>query len=196
MNKLILGGVLAAILPATAMAQPNPNCVASNQASRAEGTVLGAGAGALLGSALAGRHSRGEGAVLGAVGGGVAGNVIAGSRNDPCPPGYYYGPNGPPPPAAYGAGYGYAPRGFWRGAPNDIASRIRFLQDRIYRMSSSGRLTPPEAQRANGDLNNLRAYIRNNRWDYGSLAPDQRSYVQARLDHLAATLRWDAAYGY
>ena len=89
-NKMIFTGVLAALLPATAMAQPAPGCVRSNQQSRAEGTVLGAGAGALIGSQLAGRGSRGEGAVLGAVGGAVAGNAIAGARNTPCPPGYYY----------------------------------------------------------------------------------------------------------
>ena len=107
-TKLILAGVLAAVLPSAALAQPpDPSCVQSNQNSKVEGTVLGAGAGALLGSVLAGRHSRGEGAVLGAVGGGVAGNVISGQRNDPCPPGYYYGPNGPPPPPG-GPGYGQA----------------------------------------------------------------------------------------
>ena len=200
-NKLILAGVLAAILPGVALAQPaDPNCVASNNASRTEGTVLGAGAGALLGSVLAGRHSRGEGAVLGAVGGGIGGNLIAGQRNDPCPPGYYYGPNGGPPPGA--AGYGPPPPqggpggGFWQGAPGDIRQRIDWMQQRIDRMSADGRLNPGETHRAYADLRSIRYYARSNYQRYGALSPDQRGYIQARLDHLRDSIHWMAHTGY
>ena len=202
-NKLILAGVLAAMLPGAALAQPpDPNCVRSNQQSRTEGTVLGAGAGALLGSVLAGRHSRGEGAVLGAVGGGIGGNLIAGHRNDPCPPGYYYGPNGGPPPApgygpGYGAGYGPPPpSGFWNGAPGDVRQRIDWMQQRINRMSANGRLTPDETQRAYGELRSIRYYARSNYQRYGQLSPDQRGYIQARLDHLSQSIHWMARTGY
>ena len=221
-NKLVLAGVMAALLPGVALAQPaDPNCVASNNNSRVAGTVLGAGAGALLGSVLAGRHSRGEGAVLGAVGGGIGGNVIAGARNQPCPPGYYYGPNGPPPPQegyapqggypaqggyapAYGAGYdqsrgpGYAgaPNGFWNGAPTDVRQRVDFMQQRIARASSDGRLTPAETQRADNELRSIRHYAHHNYQQYGSLTQDQQSYIQARLDHLGQSIHWMERTGY
>ena len=197
-NKLILTGVIAALLPSAALAQPpDPNCVASNNASRTQGTVLGAGAGALLGSVLAGRHSRGEGAVLGAVGGGVAGNVIAGQRNDPCPPGYYYGPNGPPPPPG-AAAYGPRPSGggFWAGAPTDARQRMDFLQQRIDRMAQNGRISPDQAQRAYAKLRQLRYYARSNYQRYGSLTPDQQGYIQSQLDYISRSLHWESHYGY
>ncbi len=221
-TKLILAGVLAAVLPSAALAQPpDPACVRSNQNSQVAGTVLGAGAGALLGSVLAGRHSRGEGAVLGAVGGGVAGNVISGQRNDPCPPGYYYGPNGaPPPPQGGPAGYGQpgygqpsqpgygqpgygqqgygAPTsggGFWQGAPTDVGQRIDFLQQRIDRMSANGRISPDAAQSAYARLRRVRHYVHTNYQRYGSLSPDQQSYVQGQLDYVGRSLHWEANYG-
>ncbi len=222
-KKLILAGVLAAVLPSAALAQPpDPACVQSNQNSKVAGTVLGAGAGALLGSVLAGRHSRGEGAVLGAVGGGVAGNVSTGQRNDPCPPGYYYPQQqpgyGPPPPngygqagygqqgygqPAYGQGYGqpgYGPPpgggGFWQGAPTDIRQRIDFLQQRVDRLSSNGRITPDAAQRAYTRLRQVRHYVHTNYQRYGQLTPDQQGYVQSQLDYVGRSLHWEASYGY
>ncbi len=214
-----MAGVLAAVLPTAALAQPaDPNCVRSNTNSQVEGTVLGAGAGALLGSVLAGRHSRGEGAVLGAVGGGVAGNVISGQRNDPCPPGYYYPPQqpgyGPPPQNGYGQpgysqqGYAQPPGGygqpygdqaagrFWTGAPSDLRQRVAFMQQRISEAASDGRLTPPETRRASNELRSIRGYIHAQYSQYGQLAPDQRSYVQARLDHLGASIHWMEHTGY
>ncbi len=225
-KKLILAGVLAAVLPSAALAQPpDPGCVQSNQNSKVAGTVLGAGAGALLGSVLAGRHSRGEGAVLGAVGGGVAGNVISGQRNDPCPPGYYYpqqqpGYGQPPPPnngygqAGYGqggygqpgygqSGYGqpgYGPPpagggGFWQGAPTDVRQRIDFLQQRIDRLSSNGRISPDAAQRAYARLRQVRHYAHTNYQRYGQLTPDQQGYIQSQLDYVGHSLHWEAAYG-
>jgi hypothetical protein len=221
-HKIILAGVLAALLPAAALAQPaDPNCVASNNNSRIEGTVLGAGAGAILGSVLAGRHSHGEGAVLGAVGGGVAGNVIAGSRNDPCPPGYYYGPNGPPAPPpgpGYNNGYnnGYAPPPpngyyganytppsdpgyghFWAGAPQDISQRIDFMRTRIQNGQNSGNLQPYQVHRAYSELHSIHSWM-TTRYNHngGYLTPDDRGYIQARLDHLGASIHWMERTGY
>ena len=202
MNKtLILAGVLAAVLPSAALAQPpDPGCVQSNQNSKVEGTVLGAGAGALLGSGL--------------------GNVISGQRNDPCPPGYYYPQQpgyGAPPPngygqAGYGSGYGqpgyaqsgygrpgYGPPpgggGFWQGAPTDVRQRIDFLQQRIDRMSADGRITPDAAQRAYSRLRQVRHYAHTNYQRYGQLNPDQQSYIQAQLDYVSRSLHWEARYG-
>lgn len=204
MNKLILTGVLAAILPTAALAQPpDPACVQSNQNSRVAGTVLGAGAGALLGSVLAGRHSRGEGAVLGAVGGGVAGNVITGQRNDPCPPGYYYpqqqGYAPPPPNNGYGQpGYGPPPPGgggFWQGAPTDVRQRIDFLQQRVDRLQANGRISPDAAQRAYAKLRQVRHYAHTNYERYGQLTPDQQGYIQSQLDYVGRSLHWEANYG-
>ena len=225
-NKLILAGVMAALLPGAALAQPaDPACVRSNTNSQVQGTVLGAGAGALLGSVLAGRHSRGEGAVLGAVGGGVAGNVIAGQRNDPCPPGYYYPPQpqgygqqgygqqgygqpgygqpgyAPPPPGnGYGPGPGYGPQAsqqrFWQGAPTDLRQRADWMRQRIDQASADGRLTPPESRRAYHELRSIRDYARSQYEQYGQLSPDQQGYIQARLDHLGQSIHWMERTGY
>lgn len=185
-KKFVVAGVLAALLPGAAMAQPaDPNCVRSNHASTAEGTILGAGAGALLGSVLAGRHSRGTGAALGAVGGAVAGGTIASSRNDPCPPGYDYGP--PPPPPSYGPG----PARFWNGAPGGLHERIDFMQSRIQHAADIGAIAPHQARRAFGELRSIRDWESQRRYQNGGrLSPDDRGYIQSRLDHLGESLHW------
>ncbi|WP_216839360.1 glycine zipper 2TM domain-containing protein [Caulobacter sp. S45] len=194
-KKLVVAGILATLLPSAALAQPpDPNCVRSNQASTAEGTILGAGAGALLGSVLAGRHSRGTGAALGAVGGAVAGGTIANGRNDPCPPGYDYGP--PPGGPGYGPG-GPGPAGFWQGAPTGIHQRMDFMQTRIQRAIDTGRLNPQEARRAWGELRSIRAWEGQRRGQNGGgLSPDDRGYIQSRLDHLGASIHWMERTGY
>lgn len=181
-NKLLIAGlVLATALPVAASAQPyDPGCVRSNQDNHAAGTVLGAIGGALIGGALAGRHDRGAGVVLGGVGGAVAGNAIAGSNDHPCPSGYYYAPP-PPPPGG----------GFWAGAPAGIHQRIDFMQSRIDRSASSGWISPHEARRANRELNFIRsedARLRDQ--DGGRLRPQDRGYLQSRLDALGARLHW------
>ena len=198
-HKLLIAGLMAAVAaPSLAFAQPDPGCVRSNNQTSATGTVLGALGGALIGSAIAGRHDRGVGVVGGAVAGGVAGNVLAGQHNDPCPQGYYR-QDGPPP--AYGPGYnaGYAPAGggFWAGAPQGIHERIDFIQDRINRGASVGRLSPHEARMANRDLNAIRQQDSSLRYrDGGHLSPPDREYMQSRLDTLSQRLHWDARNGY
>ena len=214
-TKLILAGVLAAVLPSAALAQPpDPNCVRSNRDSRVQGTVLGGVAGALIGGAI----GHGAGAAVGGLTGAVAGNAIAGSRNDPCPPGYYYGPNGPPPPPpgynGYNNGYGppqpngyygsnyVAPNDpgyghFWSGAPQDIGQRIDYMRNRIDTAQSSGMLNPDQAQRAHRELHNLRDWMRNRyNQNGGYLTPDDRGYIQADLDHIGASIHWMARTGY
>lgn len=206
----------AALLPAAAMAQPaDPACVRSNHDSRVEGTVLGAVGGALIGGAL----GHGTGAVIGGLGGAAAGNAIAGSRNDPCPPGYYrapppgYGPGGqPPPPPQYGPGYGPPPQGygprsegygspppggeFWRGAPGDIRQRIDFMQSRLQQAADNGQLSHPQLHRAFRELGNIRGSIRSLYRRDGGLTPDDNAYIQARLDHLRASIHWMEQTGY
>jgi hypothetical protein len=198
-HKLILAGLLVAVAaPSLALAQPDPNCVRSNQQTSATGTVLGALGGALIGNAIAGRHDRGVGTVGGALAGGVAGNVLAGQHNDPCPDGYYR--PAPPPPPAYGPGYGPPPPqgvGFWSSAPQGIHERIDFVQQRINRGASVGRLSPREVRDANHDLNDIRHQEANLRYrDGGHLSPPDRDYLQQRLDTLSQRLHWEAANAY
>jgi hypothetical protein len=185
-NKLLVVGLMAMTLPGMAMAQPyDPGCVRSNQDSRAAGTVLGAVGGALLGSAIAGRHSRGAGAVVGGIGGAVAGNAIAGSGDHPCPDGYYY--NAPPPPDG---------GGFWRGAPAGLRERIDFTQDRINRSAERGWISPDEVRRANYDLNHVRRERdRLRAQDGGELRPEDRAYLQSLLDNISERLHWAAHNG-
>ena len=186
-KTLIAGLLIAATLPAAALAQPyDPGCVQSNRDNRAAGTVIGAIGGALLGGAVAGRHDRGAGVVIGGVGGAVAGNAIAGSNNQPCPAGYEYAP--PP-----GPGYGPPPgdRDFWYGAPQGIHQRIDFMQDRINNSTTNGWVSGREASRANSELSFIRsedARLRDQ--DGGHLRQVDRDYLQGRLDSLSQRLHW------
>jgi len=208
-NKLLIAGLVAAVaVPSLAMAQPDPSCVRSNNQTSATGTALGAIGGALIGSAIAGRHNRGVGVVGGALAGGVAGNVLAGQHNDPCPDGYYR--PAPPPQPAYGPGYdqgpgpggpGYGPPppqgSFWYNAPRGIHDRIDFLQQRINRGASYSRLSPREVRHANRDLNDIRRQESDLRArDGGHLNPPDRDYLQQRLDTLSQQLHWDSRSGY
>ena len=179
-TKVFIAGLLmAASLPIAAMAQPyDPGCVQSNQDNRAAGTVLGAIGGAVLGGAIAGRHDRGAGVVLGGVGGAVAGNAIAGSTDHPCQAGYDYAP--PP-----GGG------GFWAGAPQGLHQRMDFMQDRIDRAANSGWVSPHEADRANRELSFIRSEDQRLRAQSdGHLRPEDRQYLQGRLDSLSQRLHW------
>jgi hypothetical protein len=185
-TKLLIAGLLmAAALPAAAMAQPyDPGCVQSNRDNRAAGTVLGAIGGALIGGAIAGPHARGAGVVVGGATGAVAGNAIAGSNDHPCPAGYYYAP--PP-----GGGGGY-----WAGAPQGLHARIDFLQDRINRYAGEGRVSPEEIDRANRELSFIRSEdARLHDQDGGHLRPEDRDYLQSRLDSLSQRLHWAAHNG-
>jgi hypothetical protein len=191
-TKLLIAGFMMAVaLPAAALAQPyDPGCVQQNRDNRAAGTVVGAIGGALLGGAIGGRHNGGAGAVIGGVTGAVAGNAIAGSNNHPCPSGYYYAP--PPPPPGYGPGYG--PGGFWGGAPAGVHERIDFMQDRINRSYSSGMISRRESADANRELNFIRSEDSRLRYQSGGhLRPEDRDYLQGRLDNLGQRLHWFAS---
>lgn len=205
-TTLLLIGLLAACAPAVALAQPaDPNCVRSNHDTRVEGTVLGAVGGALIGGAL----GHGTGAVIGGLGGAGIGNALAGQHNDPCPSGYYRGPPprgpdydhnrgyGPGPGPGYGpgpAGYG-APR-FWNGAPGDLRQRIDFMQSRLQDAANDGRLNRMQLHRAFRELSDIRHSIHDLYRRDGGLTPDDNAYIQARLDHLGASVHWMERTGY
>jgi hypothetical protein len=202
---LIAGFAMAVALPATALAQPyDSGCVRSNQDNRAAGTVIGALGGALIGGAVAGRHDRGAGVVIGGVTGAVAGNAIAGANNHPCPEGYYYAPpqgrddgrygDGRDGDGRYGAGYEGQ---FWNGAPTGVHERIDFMQDRLSRASGSGRISRREAYADNRELNFIRSEERRLRYqDGGRLRPEDRDYLQGRLDSLSQRIHWAANANY
>jgi hypothetical protein len=93
-GNLIEGLCAAALIPSAALAQQTCQ---ERQSSRVAGTVVGAGVGALAGSAIAGRGDRSEGAVIGGLAGAIVGNQVSKdsrSRAD-CARAYgYYDNNG------------------------------------------------------------------------------------------------------
>jgi hypothetical protein len=84
---LVAGLAAAALIPTLAAAQSE--CAEQRHDNRVAGTVIGAGLGALLGSAVAGHGDRTGGAVIGGVGGAVAGNAIGGAATNCRAYGYY-----------------------------------------------------------------------------------------------------------
>ena len=88
MHKLILvaGLAAAALIPSMASAQQSCEAQRGNQVA---GTVVGAGLGALVGSAIAGRGDHTTGAVIGGVGGAVVGNQLSAPNAD-CAHAYGY----------------------------------------------------------------------------------------------------------
>ena len=148
--------------------------------------MIGAGVGALLGSAIAGNSSNTEGTIIGGIAGAIAGNQIAKNTSQPCPPGYVlYDERGPvvAAPVAAPAPYDsrdyrdgrsdrdgryaerddwYDDRGgfdrnrFWAGAPSGIEERVAFLERRIRRGVENGAVTRREADRAYASLETVR----------------------------------------
>jgi|WetSurMetagenome_2_1015567.scaffolds.fasta_scaffold77623_2 hypothetical protein len=88
MRKLFLvaGLAAAALIPSLASAQQSCEAQRGNQVA---GTIVGAGAGALLGSSIAGRGDHTTGAVIGGVGGAVVGNQLSAPNAD-CAHAYGY----------------------------------------------------------------------------------------------------------
>jgi hypothetical protein len=205
-RKLLLAGLAALVAaPGLAAAQPpDPACVRSNQQTTATGAVLGALGGALIGNLASGHGSKTGGTLLGAGAGAVAGGAIASTNNDPCPPGYYRPPPPPgahrpppPPPGAYGPppppGYGPQGAGFWRDAPPGIHERIDYLYRRIGDAQASGRLDRRDARRLYDQLTEIRNQEEHLRYrDGGQLYPQDREYLQGRLNDVSRQVRWDA----
>ncbi len=215
MRKLLLiAGVAALAIPSIASAQPG--CREAQHNHRVAGTVVGAGLGALIGSAVAGPGSRGAGAVVGAVGGGVVGNVAGGSSvNCDTRTGYYDG-NGVW--RAY-SGY-YDDNGSWHaasgyydgdgrwvdgvrpapsvgsygadvayvGASSDLAGREDWLDRRIAAGENRGALSRFDARGDRSRLTSIRDRQSRLREDHDGLTEDDRSDIGSQLDDLSASV--------
>ncbi|THD61476.1 glycine zipper 2TM domain-containing protein [Phenylobacterium sp.] len=207
---LVAGLAVATLIPSLAMAQESCQQRSEN---RTAGTVLGAVGGALLGSAVAGRHDRGEGAVIGGVGGAVVGsNLSKGPRDCAHAYGYYdndnrWHDNG----ADRAVAYGYYDRsGAWiDGAPNvagysadvayqapgramDLDTRMSRIEDRIQRGRADGTLSHHETRAAMATLGDIRRDEQNRRRD-GRLNDRDEAALQGRLDNLSTQVRMDRA---
>lgn len=89
-NLLVAGIAAAALIPSFAFAQQSCE---QRRSQQAVGTIAGAGIGALLGSAIAGKGDRTAGAVVGGLGGGLIGNQVSKPGAD-CAHAYGYYDNG------------------------------------------------------------------------------------------------------
>lgn len=90
-RTLVAGACAAALIPTAALAQQTCE---QRQNNRIAGTVIGAGIGAIAGSAVAGRGDRNEGAVIGGIAGALVGNQAAKGQPD-CQRAYgFYDNNG------------------------------------------------------------------------------------------------------
>jgi hypothetical protein len=98
-------------------------------------------------------------------------------------------------PSAGAAGYNasYDSRSFWAGAPADVRQREAWLERRIHRGQRDGSLSRREADRALGVLADIRRDER--RMSRNGLDPREEAQVQARLDDLGRTVRWDRRDG-
>ncbi|HUZ12944.1 MAG TPA: hypothetical protein VMU93_08860 [Caulobacteraceae bacterium] len=196
---LLIASVAALAIPGLAMAQPG--CHAAKENNRAAGTVLGAGAGALLGGAVTGS---GYGALAGAVGGGFVGNSVGGNSVR-CGSGYYdsngawhesRGYYGPPP---YAGGYGPAPNdGNYGPAPyagnygantgftggGDLYVRENQAQNNIRGAYESGTITRYDADNAYSMLAGIRSTQAHLRSEHGALTGQDWTYLSDRLDRL------------
>jgi hypothetical protein len=91
-QTLVAGVCAAALIPTMALAQQTCE---QRQTNRVAGTIVGAGIGALAGSAVAGRGDRNEGAVIGGIAGALIGNQVAKGGQADCARAYgYYDNNG------------------------------------------------------------------------------------------------------
>lgn len=78
-NLFVAGVAAAALLPSLAFAQ---SACEQRNTNRTAGTVAGAGIGALLGGAVAGRDDRATGAIVGGIGGAILGNQLSKSKDN------------------------------------------------------------------------------------------------------------------
>lgn len=186
---LIASALALATVPSIAAAQTR--CEAQAHDKKVAGTVIGGVLGALAGNAIGRGGGRTGGAILGAAAGAAVGNNLARTH---CPEGYaevqdrayveppVYADNLPPP--------AYDSNTFWRTAPADINERIDWMQTRIDRNRDRGALDDRQTRYANHELQDIRRMRDDLRTRDGRLTTEDRDYLQARLDHLSANLRW------
>jgi hypothetical protein len=79
---------------------------------------------------------------------------------------------------------------FWRDAPSDIRQRIDWLQRRIDRGVQDGTLTRSESRNLYRQLNMIRRDARR-----GYMTAERRDRLQARLDDLGRSIRWQRRDG-
>ena len=171
MPKLVLiAGVAALVLPCAAKAQTG--CWRQHQDNQVAGAAVGAGAGALIGSAVASPGDRGAGAVIGAIGGGTVGAAVGGSTADcahVAPAGYYDGDG-----VWHQASGYYDGSGRWvetapaagdvgtdvaaTGGPLDLAAREAGLEARIHKGDASGAISRGDAEHDFDVLSGIRQY--------------------------------------
>jgi|SRR6185312_2142670 len=211
MRKLLLiAGVAVLAVPGLASAQPG--CREQQHDNRVAGTVLGAAGGALLGGAISGNAT---GAVIGGVAGGAVGNVAGGASTD-CAryhgyydrdgvwheaSGYYdadgnwidhrapaidsgYAPN----PYEYGADVAYT------GPRDDLNARESWLQSRISEGSSSGAISPRDADHDLRTLAGIRDYQSAKAAEHDGLTDGDRDNIASKLDSLGDDLRSQWTY--
>lgn len=217
MRKLLLiAGIASLALPGIAAAQPG--CREQQHDNRVAGTAVGAGLGALIGSAIAGPGSRGVGAVAGAVGGGVVGNAAGGSSVNCDPRAGYYDDNG-----VWHASDGYYDdNGAWRaasgyydgdghwvdgarpapapsadsysadvayvGPSGDLSGREDWLERRIQVGEDRGALSHYDADGDRSRLSSIRDMQGRLRDDHEGLSGDDRADIGSRLDDLNASV--------
>jgi hypothetical protein len=71
------------------------------------------------------------------------------------------------------------------------------MRTRIDNSQANGSLQPYQVQRAHTELHSIRTWMRNRyNQNGGYLTPDDRGYIQARLDHLGASIHWMQRTGY
>jgi hypothetical protein len=120
---------MAALFPAIAAAQTNPECIQQKHGNEVVGGLVGAGLGALLGNGLSGGHAGGT--IIGGVGGAAVGATVAGGTTHCGENQYgYYDQNGQWVPRTVNANGYYGPQGQWidgpppgygQGPPGDFA---------------------------------------------------------------------------
>jgi hypothetical protein len=178
-NLLVAGIAAAALLPSLAFAQQTCEQQSNN---RVAGTVVGAGLGAIVGSAVAGHGDRGTGAVIGGIGGAVIGNQVAKGSAD-CTHAYgYYDSNGAwhATSVARNQAQGYydrdgrwvagAPNGYYDGQGRWVSAATSASAAGYY--DANGHWVPASANgyyAANGDwvAGSASGYYSNGRWVSG-----------------------------
>ena len=107
--------------------------------------------------------------------------------------GYAYGGQGQGQGYAYGQqGQAYGDASVWAGAPNDLAGRVAFLDQRIRQGLSDGSIRRGEGNRALQSLATLRtqvAALPTNR--RGRVNVRAETSLRAQLDAIASGVRWD-----
>jgi len=216
LKSLLLAGLAAAAFT-PALAQAQTACQEQRHDDRVAGTIVGAGIGAILGSAISG--GRGGATVAGGVGGAVVGNAVGGS-GEHCGEnqyGYYengawvprtataegyYGPDGQwvaSPPPGYGPGPYAAPAYGQDAAYSDHGQHPLGTRDREDRMQqaiqtrmSDGRLNDRDGQHALRELGDIRRIDRDYRdANGGHLDESQKADLNGRLDNLRQEVHAD-----